>query len=131
MEIISAVTSNMLRCRPGGSGGGVLTAWIVGKTDRFRAAVVAKPVINWISFAGTTDITEWGYYRFDGYPWESPDKWLEHSPLMHVGKVTTPVAVMTGEQDMRTPMAQSEEYYAALKMRGIPARRANAPNLVG
>ncbi len=103
----------------GCSGGGVLSSWAIGQTDRFAAAAVRCPVTNWISFAGTADIVQWGYHRFDGYFWDNPDKWLEHSPLMHVGKVTTPTLLMTGELDLRTPMAQTEEYYAALKVLGV------------
>lgn len=105
----------------GCSGGGVLSSWAIGQTDRFAAAAVRCPVTNWISFAGTADIVQWGYHRFDGYFWDNPTKWLEHSPLMHVGKVKTPVLLMTGELDLRTPMSQTEEYYAALKTLGVPA----------
>ncbi len=105
----------------GCSGGGVLSSWTIGHTDRFAAAAVRCPVTNWISFAGTTDVVQWAYHRFQGYFWENPSKWLEHSPLMHVGKVQTPTLLMTGELDLRTPMAQTEEYYAALKIRGVPA----------
>lgn len=105
----------------GCSGGGVLSSWAIGQTDRFAAAAVRCPVVNWISFAGTADIVMWGYHRFDGFFWENPTKWLEHSPLMHVGKVKTPTLLMTGELDLRTPISQTEEYYAALKMQGVPA----------
>ena len=104
----------------GCSGGGVLSSWAIGQTDRFAAAAVRCPVTNWISFAGTTDIIQWGYHRFNGYFWDNPTKWLDHSPLMHVGKVKTPVLLMTGELDLRTPMSQTEEYYAALKTLGVP-----------
>jgi dipeptidyl aminopeptidase/acylaminoacyl peptidase len=104
----------------GVSGGGVLSSWIVGHSDRFAAAAVRAPVINWISFAGNADITNWGYHRFNGYFWDNPDKWLEHSPLMHVASVTTPTLLMTGELDLRTPMGQTEEFYEALKALGVP-----------
>lgn len=104
----------------GCSGGGVLSSWAIGQTDRFAAAAVRCPVVNWLSFAGTADITTWAMHRFDGYPWENPAPWLEHSPLMHVGNVETPTLLMTGEQDLRTPMAQTEEYYQALKTLGVP-----------
>jgi dipeptidyl aminopeptidase/acylaminoacyl peptidase len=103
---------NMFVC--GGSGGGVLTAWIVGHTDRFRAAVSMRPVINWHSFVGTTDGAGW-YRQFKKYPWEDPMEYAVRSPLHYVGNVTTPTMVMTGEADLRTPMGQSEEYYRALK----------------
>ena len=104
----------------GCSGGGVLSSWVIGHTDRFAAAAVRCPVTNWISFAGTADIVRWGFERFDGYFWDDPTEWLDHSPLMHVGKVTTPTVLMTGELDLRTPMAQTEEYYHALKQLGVP-----------
>jgi dipeptidyl aminopeptidase/acylaminoacyl peptidase len=103
----------------GGSGGGVLTAWIVGHTDRFAAAVSKAPVINWLSFVGTTDGASW-YYNFERMPWDDPSEHLRRSPLMYVGNVTTPTMLMTGERDLRTPIAQSEEYYMALRMRGVP-----------
>ncbi len=104
---------NLFVC--GGSGGGVLTAWIVGHTGRFTAAVSMRPVINWHSFVGNTDGPNW-YYQFKDFPWESPTEYFERSPLTYVANVTTPTMVMTGESDLRTPMPQSEEYYRALKM---------------
>lgn len=104
---------NLFVC--GGSGGGVLTAWIVGHTDRFRAAVSMRPVINWHSFVGTTDGASW-YRQFQKFPWEDPMEYAVRSPLHYVANVTTPTMVMTGEADLRTPMSQSEEYYRALKM---------------
>ena len=104
---------NLFVC--GGSGGGVLTAWIVGHTNRFRAAVSMRPVINWHSFVGTTDGHMW-YRQFKKYPWEDPMEYAARSPLHYVANVTTPTMVMTGEADLRTPIGQSEEYYRALKM---------------
>jgi dipeptidyl aminopeptidase/acylaminoacyl peptidase len=104
----------------GGSGGGVLTSWIVGKTGRFRAAVAAKPVINWYSFVLTSD----GYpyftkYWFPGFPWDHPEHYMKRSPLSLVGNVTTPTMLLTGEVDYRTPMSESEQFYQALKLRKI------------
>ncbi|MBI1764971.1 MAG: S9 family peptidase [Acidobacteria bacterium] len=104
---------NLFVC--GGSGGGVLTAWIVGHTERFAAAVSMRPVIDWHSFVGTTDGASW-YYQFDKYPWEDPMQYAVRSPLHYVANVKTPTMVMTGEADLRTPMGQSEEFYRALKM---------------
>jgi len=104
----------------GGSGGGVLTAWIVGKTDRFRAAVVAKPVINWISFALTSDGAPfYSMYWFEKMPWDDLEAYWARSPLSLVGNVTTPTALLTGEVDYRTPLGQSEQYYQALKIRKV------------
>jgi len=105
----------------GCSGGGVLSSWVIGHTNRFAAAAVRCPVIDWLSFAGQTDVPLFTYNFFDKPFWEAPEQWLKQSPLMYVGNVTTPTVVMTGELDRRTPMPQSEEYYAALKMRGVPS----------
>ena len=105
--------NNLFVC--GGSGGGVLTAWIVGHTNRFRAAVSMRPVINWHSFVGITDGPSW-YRQFRKYPWEDPVEYALRSPLNYVANVTTPTMVMTGEADLRTPIAQSEEFYRALKI---------------
>jgi acylaminoacyl-peptidase len=112
----------------GGSGGGVLTAWIVGKTDRFRAAVVAKPVINWASFVLTADLnyyfaTTW----FDAPPWEDYESYWKRSPLSLVGNVSTPTMLLTGEADYRTPMSETEQYYQALKHRGVDTLMVRIP----
>jgi acylaminoacyl-peptidase len=104
----------------GGSAGGIMTAWIVGKTDRFRAAVSAKPVINWMSFALTTDRYSYFYkYWFPAPPWEAPDHYHKFSPLSLVGNVKTPTMLLTGEDDYRTPMSESEQFFQALKIRKI------------
>ena len=104
----------------GGSGGGVLTAWIVGKTDRFRAAVVAKPVVDWSSFSLTSDGAPfYSMYWFEKMPWEDPDAYWARSPLSLVANVTTPTALLTGEVDYRTPLGQSEQFYQALKIRKV------------
>lgn len=102
----------------GCSGGGVLTSWVVGHTDRFAAASANCPVTNWLSFVGTTDGIGW-YRNFENLPWDDPSEHLRRSPLMYVGNVTTPTMLMTGVNDLRTPMPQTEEYYAALKVSGV------------
>jgi dipeptidyl aminopeptidase/acylaminoacyl peptidase len=104
----------------GCSGGGVLSSWVIGHTDRFAAAAVRCPVIDWMSMAGHTDIPLFTYSFFKKPFWEDPSDWLSHSSLMQVGKVTTPTLLMTGVLDRRTPMPQTEEYYSALKMKGVP-----------
>jgi acylaminoacyl-peptidase len=112
----------------GGSGGGVLTAWIVGKTDRFRAAVVAKPVINWSSFVLTSDFNNFFYkYWFGAMPWEEPQEYWRRSPLSLVGNVRTPTMLITGEADYRTPIEESEQYYQALKLRKIDTVMVRIP----
>lgn len=112
----------------GGSGGGVLSAWIIGKTDRFAAAAVAKPVINWASMTLYSDIPEVvSSYWFEKPPWEDYETYWERSPLSLVGNVSTPTLLITGESDMRTPMPESEQYYQALKMRGIDSALVRIP----
>jgi dipeptidyl aminopeptidase/acylaminoacyl peptidase len=103
----------------GCSGGGVLSSWVIGHTHRFAAAAVRCPVIDWISMAGQTDIPLFTYNFFDAPFWEKPDQWLKQSSLMFVGNVTTPTLLMTGELDLRTPMPQTEEFFSALKYRGV------------
>jgi dipeptidyl aminopeptidase/acylaminoacyl peptidase len=113
----------------GGSGGGVLSAWIVGHTDRFRAAVVQKPVINWYSFVLNADGPGFFFkYWFPGPPWEYPEHYMERSPLSYVGNVTTPTMLLTGEQDYRTPMSESEQFYAGLQIGGVPSMLIRIPD---
>ncbi len=112
----------------GGSGGGALTAWIVGKTDRFKAAATQKPVINWTSEVLTTD----GYnfmaaYWFGKMPWEDPQGYWARSPLSLVGNVKTPTLVVVGEEDHRTPPSEAEQYYDALELRGVPTALIRVP----
>jgi dipeptidyl aminopeptidase/acylaminoacyl peptidase len=111
----------------GGSGGGVLTSWIVGHTDRFAAAVVMKPVVNWYSFVGTTDSFSW-YYNFAKLPWEDPSEHLRRSPITYVGNVKTPTMLIDGELDLRTPIEETEQYYRALKLRKIPTLMVRLPD---
>src|SRR3546814_3484919 len=112
----------------GGSGGGVLTAWIVGKPDRVKAAACQKPVINWISEALTMDSTPFtSRYWFDKKPWEDPMSYWKRSPLSLVGNVKTPTLVVVGAEDYRTPDSESEQYYAALQIRGVPTAMVKVP----
>jgi dipeptidyl aminopeptidase/acylaminoacyl peptidase len=112
----------------GGSGGGVLTAWIVGRTHRFKAAATQKPVINWASMALTTDIyTYVPKYWFGKLPWEDPESYWKRSPLSLIGNVSTPTLVVVGEQDFRTPVSDSEQYYQALQLRGVPTALVKVP----
>ena len=97
----------------------MLTAWVVGHTDRFAAASSNCPVIDWLSFVGTTDGASW-YYNFEKLPWEDPSEHLRRSPLTYVGNVKTPTMLMTGVQDLRTPMPQTEQFYSALKLLKVP-----------
>ena len=117
--------NNLFVC--GGSGGGVLTSWIVGHTDRFAAAVVMKPVVNWYSFVGTTDSFSW-YYNFAKLPWEDPAEHLRRSPITYVGNVKTPTMLIDGELDLRTPIEETEQYYRALKLRKVPTLMVHLPD---
>ncbi|KAF7773753.1 hypothetical protein PCIT_a0069 [Pseudoalteromonas citrea] len=104
----------------GGSAGGIATAYAIGLTERFNAAVVVKPVINWLSKVLTADsgLTQIPT-QFPGMPWEHVEHYWQRSPMSLVGNVTTPTMLMTGEDDLRTPMAETEQYYQALKLRKI------------
>ena len=112
----------------GGSAGGIMTAWIVGKTSRFHAAVAAKPVTNWYSKVLTAD-NWYGYYnyRYPGLPWENPEAYLKFSPISLVGNVTTPTLLITGDADLRTPLSQAEQFFHALKLRKIDTALVRIP----
>ncbi len=112
----------------GGSGGGVLTAWMIGNTDRFRAAVAFYPVINWESFIFTGDLTElFARYWVPGMPWRHRENFESRSLLAVSENVTTPTLIMTGEEDWRTPMSESEQYYKALKLQGVETVLVRVP----
>ena len=112
----------------GGSGGGVLTAWLVGRTDRFRAAVSWYPVINWYSFVLTADMAAYGVnYWFPGFPWDHVEHYESRSLLSVVENVTTPTRIVTGEEDWRTPMSESEQYFKALKLLGVETSLVRFP----
>ena len=112
----------------GGSAGGIMTAWMIGKNDRFRAAAVIKPVMNW--YSKTLNADNWFYYfetRIPGTPWTHPDDYLRFSPISLVGNVTTPTLVMVGLDDLRTPPSQAKQLYHALKYRQIPTVLVELP----
>ncbi len=112
----------------GGSGGGVLSSWAIGKTDRYRAAVVIYPVINWYSWALTADMSARGVkYWFPDTPWNAPEHYMERSSISLVGNVTTPTLLITGEADHRTPMSETEQFYKALKLRDVEAALVKVP----
>jgi dipeptidyl aminopeptidase/acylaminoacyl peptidase len=113
----------------GGSGGGVLTCWMIGRTTRFRAAVTVYPVINWYSFVLTSDIGNWTVnHWFPGFPWDNVEHYEKRNLLSVVKNVKTPTMVLTGEEDWRTPMSDSEQYYQALKLLGIESVLVRVPN---
>lgn len=112
----------------GGSAGGIATAYLVGLTDRFNAAVAAKPIINWLSKPLSADsyISQLRH-QFPALPWEDPMHYWQRSPLSLVGNVSTPTMLMTGELDQRTPISESEQFYQALKLRGIDTALVRVP----
>lgn len=112
----------------GGSGGGVLTSWMIGKTNRFKAAIIYYPVIEWESFNLTTDIPFVNNYWFPGVPWKHREHYGKRSLLSVIEKVETPSLLITGEADYRTPISQTEQYYTALKIRGIEATMIRVPD---
>lgn len=112
----------------GGSGGGVLTAWAVGKTDRFAAAATIKPVINWTSMALSGDIARYvSRHWFRAQPWEQPEEYWRRSPLSIVNNVKTPTMVMVGEVDWRTPSWEAEQFYTALKVQNVDSVLVRIP----
>ncbi len=104
----------------GGSAGGIMSAWMIGKNNRFEAAVVAKPVMNWISKTLVAD-NYYGYAnsRYPGQPWENFENYWRFSPLSLVGDIQTPTMVMVGMNDLRTPPSEAKQLYHALKLRKI------------
>ncbi|MEM1194971.1 MAG: S9 family peptidase [Pseudomonadota bacterium] len=113
----------------GGSAGGIATAYAIGLTDRFNAAMAAKPVINWVSKVLTAD----SYIgqiqnQFPGPPWEHLEHYWERSPLSLVGNVTTPTMLITGEEDYRTPISETEQFYQALQWRRVPSVMVRMPD---
>jgi dipeptidyl aminopeptidase/acylaminoacyl peptidase len=113
----------------GGSGGGVLTCWLIGRTDRYRAAATVYPVINWFSWVLTSDVPAFGAkYWFPGMPWEQTEHYMKRSLFSVFENVKTPTLVITGELDWRTPISESEQYYTALKLKGVDTQLVRVPD---
>lgn len=110
------------------SGGGNLTCWIVGQTDRFKAAVPENPVTNWVSFYGVSDIGPWfAVEQLGGHPHEIPEIYARCSPITYAHRCKTPTLLIQGEHDWRCPAEQSEQFYAALKVNGCPVEMLRLP----
>ncbi|MEL6989400.1 MAG: prolyl oligopeptidase family serine peptidase, partial [Bacteroidota bacterium] len=116
--IAKRITSEDQLYVTGGSAGGIMTAWMIGKNNRFEAAVVAKPVMNWISKTLVAD-NYYGYAnsRYTGQPWENFEGYWKFSPISLVGNIETPTMVMVGMNDLRTPPSEAKQLYHALKIR--------------
>lgn len=112
----------------GGSAGGIMTAWMIGKNNRFRSAAVIKPVMNWISKTLTADnYYGYAYYRYPGQPWENQEEYWKFSPISLVGNIETPTLVMVGSSDLRTPLSEAKQLYHALKLRKIETALVEVP----
>lgn len=112
----------------GGSAGGIMSAWMIGKNNRFEAAAVIKPVMNWVSKTLTADnYFNYANTRLPGQPWENPDVYWKYSPISLVGNIETPTLVMVGGSDLRTPLSEAKQLYHALKIRQIPTVLVEMP----
>jgi dipeptidyl aminopeptidase/acylaminoacyl peptidase len=112
----------------GGSAGGIMSAWMIGKNNRFEAAAVVKPVMNWISKLLVAD-NYYGYAntRYPGQVWENPMNYWNFSPISLVGNIETPTLVMVGMEDLRTPPSEAKQLYHALKLRKKRNRTCRNP----
>ena len=112
----------------GGSAGGIASAYAIGLTNRFKAAVVAKPVINWLSKVLSADSGLYQIpFQFPGKPWDNVEHYWKRSPLSLVGNVTTPTMLITGVDDKRTPMSETEQFYQALKIQKVDSVLVRVP----
>lgn len=103
----------------GGSYGGFMTFWTITQTDRFKAAIGHAAISDWYSFQGQSDIPGLMAYGFKGDSWDVPENYRRWSPMTYVGKVKTPLMITHGERDFRVNIQQGEQYYRALKKRGV------------
>lgn len=104
----------------GVSYGGYMTSWLVGQTDRFRAAVAQNAVTDLTMMWSLSDLQSWTEWEFGGRPWEVPDRMRKHSPLTYADKVKTPTLILHSAADRRCPLPMGKAYYQALRARGVP-----------
>ncbi|MBT9139734.1 MAG: Dipeptidyl-peptidase 5 [Dehalococcoidia bacterium] len=110
------------------SGGGNLTCWIVGQTNRFKAAVPENPVTNWVSMYGVGDVGPWfAPAEMGGLPHEIPEVYRRCSPITYAHRCTTPTLLVQGEDDYRCPAEQAEQFYAVLKASGCIVEMVRLP----
>ncbi len=110
----------------GWSFGGFMTAWAVGHTDRFKAAIAGAACTNWVSKIGTTDIRPFNEWNL-GSVNEDPDRPWERSPIRYVRNVTTPTLIVHGQADVRVPVTQGIEFYNALRAAGVDTEMVSYP----
>lgn len=113
----------------GGSYGGYMTLWVIGHSDRFKAAVTQRCVSNLYSFYGTSDVgwTLMGY-EFGGYPWEERERFMKYSPITYVEDMKTPLLIIHSEMDFRCPIEQGEQVFISLKRLGREVEFVRFPN---
>lgn len=111
----------------GGSYGGFMTDWLTATTDRFQAAVTSRSIANWESWYGASDAQRLTEYEFYGPPWEQRDLYRRLSPISYVENVTAPTLIIHSEQDYRTPIEEGEQWFMALKKRGVPVEMVRYP----
>ena len=113
----------------GGSGGGVLTLWAIGREpDRFRAAAALRPVVDWTDQVTTSDGTSFFMKHWmQATPWDDPQRYFALSPFSQAGNIKTQTLLITGENAFRTPISQTEQMFGALKLRGVDARMIRLP----
>jgi dipeptidyl aminopeptidase/acylaminoacyl peptidase len=113
----------------GGSYGGYMTNWIIGHTDRFRAAITQRSVSNLISMYGSSDFN-WSFQQEfgDQPPWEAFESYWQQSPISHIGDATTPTLVIHSEDDLRCPIEQGEQIFVALKKLGVDTEMIRFPD---
>jgi len=111
----------------GGSYGGVMTAWVTVKTDRFKAAQADRMISNWWSWYGTSDAQGLTEFEFFGKPWDNPVMYDTLSPIRYVRNVKTPTFILQSEEDHRTPMTDAEQWFVALKKQGTPVEFVRYP----
>ncbi len=113
----------------GGSYGGYMTVWIIGHTERFKAAVTQRCVSNFVSMWGSSDLN-WVFQEVldDKPPYEDLEKYWQHSPMKYIGNAKTPTLVIHSENDLRCPIEQGEQVYVALKYQGVESEMVRFPD---
>jgi dipeptidyl aminopeptidase/acylaminoacyl peptidase len=111
----------------GGSYGGFMTNWLTATTDRFQAAVTSRSITNWESWYGSSDAQGLTEFEFFGPPWEERDLYRRLSPISYVENVSAPTLIIHSENDYRTPIGDGEQWFMALKKRGVPVEMVRYP----
>jgi dipeptidyl aminopeptidase/acylaminoacyl peptidase len=110
------------------SGGGNLTGWVIGHTDRFKAACPENPVFNWFSMYGTSDVgADFSVRELGGTPDEAEDVYRRCSPITYAHRCTTPTLFLQHENDYRCPAEQTEQFFTVLRVNGVPAEMLRFP----